>query len=81
MKSPKGLQIKKGATDKNSNKNANEKDKKITALVSCDIKAVTYMIRGKMMSFFTSVYRTDLQIYSITRRQKSKGKKSIIFYK
>ena len=42
-------------------------NKTITALESCDSKAVTYMIRGKMMSiFFVSVFSTDLQIYFIT---------------
>ena len=34
----------------------------ITALESCDYKAVTYMIRGKMMSEFLSLLpATDLQ--------------------
>ena len=34
----------------------------ITALESCDSKAVTYMIRGKMMSKFLSLLSaTDLQ--------------------
>ena len=37
--------------------------KRITALKSCDFKAVTYMIRGKMMSkFFVSVCTTDLHV-------------------
>ena len=52
------------------------KAKTITAPKSNDSEAVTYMIRGKMMSkFFRSVSSTDLQVYFITGREKSKGNK------
>ncbi len=39
--------------------------KRINALKSFDFKAFTNMIRGKMMSYFLSVYTTDLQVYFI----------------
>ena len=39
------------------------KTKTIIALPSNDNRAITYMIRGKMMSCFSSVSSTDLRVY------------------
>ena len=45
--------------------------KQITALKSYDLKAVTYMIRGKMMSCFVFVgYSQPIYKYILTRREK-----------